>query len=262
LSALRHLGMFKPDDLYPNQERVSLTKLRMLLSEVTGVLVLPQPVFGRKVICLCRRFWPASGQCPHELFVRWILADPLIRLGDLQDLTRGHGVQTIAGVDSRLRSGIVASGGRPVQVPSNSAYDTMESLKQRALARALSARKRSRLSSGGRALFCSPGKSSACDPQPSPTRPQASDLSSVLLDLMSDCFSSYHGALIRLSSMGPTAKWLSSSGAGTRLKALVSHPQTPLPSKLLIQAIHQSVVADVRRGRRAKDVAGQLLCST
>jgi len=129
-AALRHLGMFKPDDLYPNQERVSLTKLRMLLSEVTGVLVLAQPVFGRKVICLCRRFWPASGQCPHELFVRWILADPLIRLGDLQDLTRGHGVQTIAGVDERLRSGIVASGGRPVQVPSNSSYDTMESVKQ------------------------------------------------------------------------------------------------------------------------------------
>ena len=28
-AALRHLGMFKPDDLYPKQERVSLTKSRM-----------------------------------------------------------------------------------------------------------------------------------------------------------------------------------------------------------------------------------------
>ena len=261
-SALRQLGMFKPDDLYPNQERVSLTKLRLLLREVTGVLVLAQPVFGRKVICLCRRFWPASGQCPHELFVRWIHADPLIRLGDLQHLTRGHGVQTIAGVDSRLRSGIVDSGGRPVQVPSSSAYDTMESLKQRAYRKAQSARKRSRLSFGGRALFCSPGKSSACEPELSPSRLQFSDLSSVLPDLMSDCWSLYHGALTRLSSMGPTAKWLRSSGAGTRLAALLTHPQTPQPSKLLIQAIHQSVVAEVRRVRRSKDVAAHLLRST
>ena len=79
---------------------------------------------------------------------------------------------------------------------------------------------------------------------------------------MSDDFILYHAALGRLSSMAPTAKWLASSGAGKRLKALVSPPQTPRPSKMLIQAIHQSVVSEVQRGRRAKGVAADMLCST
>jgi len=118
------------------------------------------------------------------------------------------------------------------------------------------------LSSGGRALFRSPGKSSACDLESSSPRLQAPELPAVLPDLMSDNFSLYHAALIRVSTLSPTSKWLASSGAGKRLKALVSHPQTPQPSKMLIQAIHQSVVADVQRGRRAKGVAADMLCST
>jgi hypothetical protein len=79
---------------------------------------------------------------------------------------------------------------------------------------------------------------------------------------MSDEFPAYHAAPGRLSSMAPTAKWLASSGAGKRLRALLSHPQTPQPSKLLIKAIQQSVVAEVQRGRRAKGVAADMLCST
>jgi hypothetical protein len=144
-AALRHLGMFKPDDLYHQNERVSLTKLRMLLCELTGVLVLSQPVYGRSVICLCRRFWLATGQCSHELFVRWLRHDPAICLGDLKELTRGHGVQTFGGVDDRLRSGIVGARGRPAQVPSCSSLHTMEWLKNRARARSQARQQGSRI---------------------------------------------------------------------------------------------------------------------
>jgi hypothetical protein len=79
---------------------------------------------------------------------------------------------------------------------------------------------------------------------------------------MSDVFPVYHAAIGRIASMAPTAKLLSSSGAGKRLRYLLSHPETPQPSKLLIQAMFNSVVALVRRERHAKRVAADMLGST
>ena len=59
--ALRVLGMYREDDKYPGRRRLSLTRMRTLLSELSSVLVLEKPIYGRRVIGLCRRFWPTAG---------------------------------------------------------------------------------------------------------------------------------------------------------------------------------------------------------
>jgi hypothetical protein len=91
---------------------------------------------------------------------------------------------------------------------------------------------------------------------------ELSDFNAAVSDLMSDDFPVYHAAIGRIASMAPAARLPSSSGAGKRLRYLLSHLDTPQPSKLQIQALFASVVASVRRERQAKRVAADMLGST
>ena len=88
---------------------------------------------------------------------------------------------------------------------------------------------------------------------------RSSDLELVVKDLMSDDFVVYFPAIGRISQLAPSASLLKSSGAGRRLRSLAELATTPMPAKVQIRAIFDSLVALVRRERRSKRVASDML---
>jgi hypothetical protein len=195
----------------------------------------------------------------HELFVRWLDGDEAIRMGDLAELTRGNGVQTVAGIDERARSGSLVSPGRPVKVLRGFPLATMEALKARVRARCAVRLQADRTSSAGRALFCSPGKAKPVVAEQSCGQIRARDLEVAAGDLRSSSFVQYFDAVGRIAKLAPSVAELKSSGAGPRLRALLSNVSTTMPVKIQIQTIFDSVVAAVQRERHAKRVAADMI---
>ena len=69
----------------------------------------------------------------------------------------------------------------------------------------------------------------------------------------------YFQAIGCIAQLAPSASQLKSSGVGRRLRFLADNESTPMPAKLQIQAIFDSVVASMRRERHAKRVAADML---
>jgi hypothetical protein len=116
-----------------------------------------------------------------------------------------------------------------------------------------------RTSVAGRALFGSPGKASCRASEEAASAQCSSDLEIAVKDLLSDNFVVDFPAIGRISQLAPSASLLKSSGAGRRLRCLAELATTPMPAKVQIRAIFDSLVASVRRERHAKRVAADML---
>ena len=74
-NALRKLGVIIKDSAVPGGERASTQIFRGTWNELCMVLVGCQPggdisPHGHDTVCSCKNFWPGTGQCHHELYVR------------------------------------------------------------------------------------------------------------------------------------------------------------------------------------------------
>ena len=85
--ALSELGCLRKESTEGSKSVVSLGKLGTLMSGLAGVQVLErgEAMFGLRVVCSCPRFI-RSGQCEHELFVRFLRGDRFV-VGAMKDYT-------------------------------------------------------------------------------------------------------------------------------------------------------------------------------
>ena len=254
---LRKLGVCKKDTAYPSGERVSLARFRTLFSELAGVAVLRQPVFGHTVVCLCRTFWPKRGQCVHELLVRWLEGDAQISLGDLQALTRGRGVQTMAAVDQAARARALGhaygqTAGRPAAMLTAAAWVTLDEIKRRAISRSEARRQAAGLSEATRVMFRSPAAKAkkVAVPQSGQARPD--EISRLAKKVSEPEFMAYFDGLKGLAKLQLTADELKESGAVHIMRVLRSARQTPLPAQLLISKIFDGAVQQANAAKRRK----------
>ena len=129
-AALQDLNLHVPDVEYDNGKRLSQARFRTLFTELCGVCVLRRPLFGYRVVCLCPDFWSLTGQCVHEVFVRYLEGDREAQLAPLVAMTRGQGVQSAAesAATGRDAHRAVESRGQP--------WSTLAQIKAAAQARA------------------------------------------------------------------------------------------------------------------------------
>ena len=242
--------------------------------ELTGVVVVKQPVLGHRVVCLCRYVWPKRGQCPHSLFVRWLENDREIVLGDLRDMTRGSGPKTFCAINAVERSR-ARGGGEPVVLPAKSAYQTMDAIAAKARARYEARIKAQGTSKHARALFASPAKRAAAQMQKEESQKdekkehqeeeledsRKDQLRALAVELREPEFRSDFHALQKLSNMASPV-WIQElvdSKAGFVLRRLKEDEDTPPPAITLINSVFKTAKTHLEttraNQRRARDDA-------
>ena len=151
-----------------------------------------------------------------------------MNLGALREMTVGHGVQSPEHFDSPRRAVLLRMrGGRPVKVPSFSAYSTMETLRTAAIAKSQARlQKRTALQERVLELFETPTKM--------PVLPLADDeadegmtekkAQELLRDLQASEFRTYFCSLLKLARAGLTRQQADRFGFGKAVRRLHSRP--------------------------------------
>ena len=87
---------------------------RALMNERTGIPKFATSQYGHNSFCFWRYVWAKSGQCSHELFMRWIAGDEGINMSLMRDMTLCECPQNSKPLDQQHRREI---SGRPLGIP-------------------------------------------------------------------------------------------------------------------------------------------------
>ena len=99
--------------------------MRTTLTTVTAVLVLQHEHHSHRVMCPCSQM-VRFGTCAHAHFVRFLEGDN-VSLASQAEMIAKDSEGTVEDADSKLRKRL---GGRPLQLPSASAWCTLEYIRK------------------------------------------------------------------------------------------------------------------------------------
>ena len=227
--------------------RISISMLRSVLSSVVTVCVLSDAVgveFDMAVRCSCGTYcW--QGQCPHELFVRYLEGDDKLDVRDLHLLTR----KVTADRVEKPLSAFMFKKRSTVQLPSALAWKTMadinrESQRRTALRKAKALKKDKAFMVLFHPTSEIPQQAVGVDDLPVVARKKL--LERLRQDLVSDDFARMFSALSQILKANVTVAEATDSGCGRCVQRLTRDVDTSLPVLAIAQRIMQQWKASLR----------------
>ena len=226
------------DDRYPDGTRLSMARFRTLFSSLCLVATLRAPMGNLRAICSCTLFM-RQAECAHELFVRWLNADPAVVFGQLRAQTRGEGNINPQQLETTMR--LRATGvGRPVNIPAAAALSTMDAIRDRAKKRSDAIRASTKAEKEKVwQHFGTPQDGQGDDVSKAelmvPGAARSAKLRSVAFDLKSRLFPVYFSALLSVETLRVTVAEGKEFGIGELMTHFIRN--SPMPSKALCHKI-------------------------
>lgn len=224
-------------------ERLRLHRLRHLHRSLCAVAVLTPAFPAGRTRCSCE-IYVKHGQCPHELYVRWLLGDDAMTMVPLAELTKKIAPKAAAAKQKAAVPQARRGPGRQPGLPAAAALLTMQALAARLQERAAAkSQKEERVKN----LFASPERPRV---QQDSAAERESKMAGLAEALRSPDFKVHFHAMSQVSAMAVTLAEAQGSGIGKAVHALKKRADLPAPAAALAQKLMKRWLEESQAGTR------------